>query len=167
MIKGAAVATAAISGLAGLVTVSRQEYLSMWEHELVDIERIIDEWESCGPEQCALLLRYTPATGYYLLQRGLPYPPSPDAAESRRLVIATGTLCRLDDLWNESVSGFEEYSSPQVRRRLSRSSVYVADRIGADAEAVPGDEVSCWDADGGESPEFRVGSTGGRALKGS
>ena len=66
---GAVVALAAVSSLAVLANTARQPYLSTWDHELVDIERILDECEQYGYERCALAIRYHPATRYYIWQR--------------------------------------------------------------------------------------------------
>ncbi len=121
-------AVVCLSAVATLVNVSRQEYLCTWDHELVDIEQILAECESYGTDRSALIVRYYPATAYYMKRRGMGFPYSPESEEVRRVFIAVGTLRTLDELWNEKVGGFSQYDPPCVWREFSRSTLYAADR---------------------------------------
>jgi len=123
------VAITALSATMSLATVCRQRYLSTWEHELVDIERILDECQSFGTQRCALVIRYTPASAYYLRQRGMTHPLSPADPHTGRVYITVGTLRSLGELWHGAVPGFAQYHPPRVWRKFSRSTLYVTDRI--------------------------------------
>ena len=131
----------AVGATAVLDKTARQPYMSTWDHELVDVEPILDECEQFGYSRCALVIRYTPATQYYLWQRdrGGPLPLRSEQAEV--VFIAVGTLRTLDELWNADVPGYEHYGPPRVWRKLSRSTLYIADRRSDDPVAPPATET--------------------------
>jgi hypothetical protein len=120
--------TVLLAGAFSLASVSRQEYLSSWEHELVDIERILDECEAFGRDRCALVTRYVPSKPYYVGRRGWGRLSPPHAPDVERVFIAVGTLRSLDDLWHEGIRGYGEYGPPRIWRSFSRSTLYAADR---------------------------------------
>lgn len=122
-------AGATLAGASTLANVSRQQYLSAWEHEFVDIEQVLAECEAFGTQRCALVTRYIPAKPYYMHQRGMAIPKPPDEPQVERVYIAVGTLRSLADLWHEGVGGFSSYGPTRLWRRFSRSTLYVAERI--------------------------------------
>ena len=129
VVTAATLAVATLAGTSTLANVSRQEYLSAWEHEFVDIEQVLAECEAFGTKRCALVTRYIPAKPFYMHQRGMAAPKPTDGPEVERVYIAVGTLRSLDDLWHEGVDGFSGYGPPRVWRTFSRSTLYVAERI--------------------------------------
>ncbi|MCH7807988.1 MAG: hypothetical protein IIB60_02080 [Planctomycetes bacterium] len=118
-----------VSGGLSLATASRQPYLSVWEHELVDIEPILDECESYGTQRCSLIVQFTPSYLYYIRERGMDHPLTPDSGDAQRVYIAATTLKSLSELWHKGVSGFARYDAPRVWKKFSRSTLYVAKRI--------------------------------------
>lgn len=125
---GAIVALAAISSAGVLANTARQPYLSTWDHELVDIERILDECERFGYERCALAVRYHPAAQYYIWQRDRGAPQPVEGEPTERLYVAVGTLRTLNELWHPGIPGYGQYEEPRVWRRFSRCTVYMAER---------------------------------------
>ena len=121
-------AVVAVAAVMNVVNVSRQSYLSTWDHELVDVEEIVAELNAYGTRRCALVSRYNPATRYYIHQLGVSKPLATDDPAVRRAYIVVGTLDTLEGLWNEDVAGFSLYGPAVEHRRFARSALYVAER---------------------------------------
>lgn len=132
-------ALASLAGIGCAFNVSRQSYLSAWEHELVDVERILDDCREFGMSRCALLMRYTPATSYYMLRKRMAPTPAADADDVERVYIVADTLKSVDDLWNPTVPGFDRFRAPELSKHLSRADVFIAYRKDGDYDGDPTD----------------------------
>ncbi len=110
-------------------SVRQREYLCSEPDTLVDVERIVDEYRDFGADRSSLLVRYTPATRYYLLRNGLASPIQPEAAGVERVYIVEDRSKPLPELWHRGVEGYELYGPPRVWREFSRCTMYAADRL--------------------------------------
>lgn len=131
---GARAALAALCVVAGAELavardVARQTYLCSEPDVQVDIREIIGAWRAGGPEQSALLMRYTPAANYYRDLWRLPDPPEVTAEETQRVFIVADEVKPLAGLWNSATEGQARFGPPRELRRLARCTVYVAERI--------------------------------------
>ncbi len=118
-----------------LFTVLRRPFLCAEPNGLVEVEPALDECHAYGSKRCALIARYTPATAYYLRQKGIDALPPPTSPATERVFIVADGNRSLEQLWHNGVDGFEAYASPQVSRQLSECTLYLAERLPAQASA--------------------------------
>ena len=83
-----------------------------------------------GTHRCALLMRYTPAASYYYWQKGIEPPLPPDAPQVERIFIVSESAAGLDERWREELAAAGSFERPRFIRRLLRSDLYAADRLG-------------------------------------
>ena len=118
-----------------LFTVLRRSYLCAEPGGLVEVEQAVEECKARGSERCALVSRYTPATRYYLGQKGIPSLSLPTSPYTERVYIVGDGNRSLEQLWHNGVEGFEAYAPPRLWRELTQSDVYVAKRLPVQASA--------------------------------
>ncbi|HNQ21527.1 MAG TPA: hypothetical protein PKK06_00365 [Phycisphaerae bacterium] len=126
-----ALASVAAAGAAlSLRVVHAQQYLCSEPEALLAIEEVIDEWAAAGTGHSALVTRYTPASAYYRLRKGLPESPPPHAPETERVFIAAFGRYPLERLWHAGVPGYERFGPPRLWRVFPDSALYLAERQG-------------------------------------
>jgi len=118
-----------------LLTVVRRSDLCAEPGGLVEVEQALEECKARGSDRCALVSRYTPATRYYMAQKGIPSLSLPTSPSAERVYIVADGNRTLEQLWHVGVDGFEAYGPPCLWRELTQSSVYVAERRPAQASA--------------------------------
>ncbi len=121
MMLVAAVAT----GLA-IRNVHAQRYLCSEPNVVVDIEDIVAECRAYGAERCALIMRYTPALGYYVQQQDLPSLQLPRDAD--RVYIMADHMRSLAEQWPTEAELADAFHAPRPVRRLTQCTLYAADR---------------------------------------
>ncbi|MCH7886031.1 MAG: hypothetical protein IIC01_12400 [Planctomycetes bacterium] len=129
VLSTAATTAVVLAAIGSLATVGARRYLSSEPNVLVDVEAVVEACRAHGTQRCGLMARYTPATYYYLRQKGMSPPALVTSREVERVFILTDSATSLGDLWNSNVEGFASYGPPRLWRRLSRSTLYVADRL--------------------------------------
>jgi len=127
--------TIALAVMTGLRT-WRQEYLCSVAHNVVDIEQILAECRRFGADDCALVVRYSPATAYYVALHNMDFPAWTENEQTRRTYIFTDDMLSLEQAWHSGIAGFERYSLARPLRSLSRSILYAADRMPEREETV-------------------------------
>jgi hypothetical protein len=118
-----------------LFTVVRRPFLCAEPNGLVEVEQAVEECKARGSDRCALVSRYTPATRYYMAQKGIPSLSLPTSPSTERVYIVADGNRPLKQLWHNGVEGFEAYAPPRLWRELTQSAVYVAERRPAQASA--------------------------------
>jgi len=118
-----------------LLTVLRRPYLCAEPGGLVEVEQALEECKARGSDRCALVSRYTPATRYYMAQKGIPSLSLPTSPSAERVYIVADGNRPLEQLWHNGVDGFEAYAPPRLWRELTQSAVYVAERVPVQASA--------------------------------
>ncbi len=118
-----------------LPTVVRRPYLCAEPNGLVEVEQVLEECKARGSDRCALVSRYTPATSYYMAQKGIPSLSLPKSPSTQRVYIVADGNRPLEQLWHAGVEGFEAYGPPRPCRTLAQSTLYVAERRPAQASA--------------------------------
>ena len=110
-----------------LANVCNQPYLTSEPNVMVDVPSLVDAYERAGTDRTAVVMRYTPAMRYYLLQRKLPAPKAPSDLEIDRVLITADTLRPLAEHWHARVEGFQRYDVPRHLRTLDRCTLYIAE----------------------------------------
>jgi len=125
-----------------------QDFLCAEQNTIVDVPVVLDECQEFGVDRCSLLMRYTPATGYYLTQRKISHPLKPDHADSKRVYIVADAVKPLDSLWDKNKPEYARYETPRRVRELARSTLYVADRVSEDGQAAQATTIKPLPGDG-------------------
>ncbi|MFH1111186.1 MAG: hypothetical protein V1790_18610 [Planctomycetota bacterium] len=130
-------ATMVVVGIVSLplLTVVRRPYLCAEPNGLVEVEQALEECKARGSDRCALVSRYTPATQYYMVQKGIRSLSLPTSPSTERVYIVADGNRPLEQLWHNGVEGFEAYAPPRLWRELTQSTVYVAERVPVQASA--------------------------------
>ncbi len=110
-----------------LANVSDQPYLTSEPNVVVDVPSLVDAYEHAGSDRAAVLMRYTPAMRYYLLQRKLSPPKLPSDPSTDVVLITADRTRPLAEHWNDRVEGFDRYQPARPLRTLARCTLYIAE----------------------------------------
>ena len=132
-LAGSVMAILAAIPFFSLANVLEAPYLCAEPKGLVEVEEVLDECRAFGPERCALVAPYSPATAYYMIQKQIPPLPIPTSAQVERVYIVADNERPLDGLWHAGVEGFAAFDPPRVVRKLRLSTVYFAERTARSA----------------------------------
>jgi hypothetical protein len=130
----AAAAIVAITSLP-LLAVIRRPYLCAEPNGLVEVEPAVDECKAFRGDRCAVVSRYTPATLYYMAQKGVPSLGPPTSPSTKRVYIVADRSRPLEQLWHVGVEGFDAYEPARFVRELVQGTLYVAERPSTQASA--------------------------------
>jgi hypothetical protein len=130
---GCVIAVLTVIPLFSLAGVVQSPYLCAEPRGLVEVEEALDECQVFGPERCALVAPYSPATAYYLAQKHMAALPLPSSPQADRVYIVADENRELGELWHSGVDGFSAFDPPRVWRTLRQSTVYFADRTARSA----------------------------------
>jgi 4-amino-4-deoxy-L-arabinose transferase-like glycosyltransferase len=132
-LAGCVLAVLTVIPLFSLASISQSPYLCAEPRGLIEVEEALDECQVFGPERCALVAPYSPATAYYAARKHMAALPLPTSPRADRVYIVADENRGLDELWHAGVEGFAAFDPPRVWRTLRQSTVYFADRTARSA----------------------------------
>ncbi len=131
--SGSVMVVLAAIPFSSLANVLEAPYLCAEPRGLVEVEETLDDCRAFGPERCALVAPYSPATTYYMIQKKMPPLSLPTSAQVERVYIVADDKRPLDELWHAGAEGFAAFDPPRLVRKQRLSTVYFAERAARSA----------------------------------